>query len=570
MTKIHIKRIGPQVCALFIMLLCTGAFLNNAYAQESRGTIQGRVLDKSGAAIAGASVSATNLATNVTIPGKTDAAGAYFLPYLVPGMYTLRASAAGFKTTERPNLEVRIDRLLQVDLTLEIGTVNQTIQVTAKTPLLDVASANLGQVFESAQVAELPTSSGSPLSLVYLTPGTTRTFAGAPINEPELEQNLATQEEYNGLYEGSVEFLLNGVPNTQEGITSAGSGNVSAPPADIVSEFNVGVPYDASVGHTSGVVVSYNVKSGSNQLHGTAYYEKRSPNWDANSFFGNRSGQPIADFFYKYWGATLTGPVYIPHLYNGRGRTFFTQGYEGLNALDGTGAYIATVPTAAEKQGDFSALLALSSTYQIYDPATTTAVGNGTYSRTAIAGNIIPSGRITPIATAIVAHYPAPNYTIGTTAAGANNYIDANNGTPRGYYNSTTRIDHNISDKQRFYAVAIETIRTDGPYRTYWPDPVVGETFRGPGRQVALDDTYTFSPTFVLDVRYGMNFYKGAHAPLWQGIEPATLGFTGTTLAQLTEIGKGFPAIAISGLNSLAGEGADIDHSTNRDGVPRS
>jgi hypothetical protein len=153
---------------------------------------------------------------------------------------------------------------------------------------------------------------------------------------------------------------------------------------------------------------------------------------------------------------------------------------------------------------------------------------------------------------------------VGATAAGANNYIDSNNGTPRGYYNSTTRIDHTISDKQRFYAVAIETIRTDGPYRTYWPDPVVGETFRGPGRQVALDDTYTFSPTLVLDVRYGMNFYAGAHAPLWQGVDPSTLGFTGTTLAQLTEIGKGFPAIAISGLNSLAGESADVDHTTNQ------
>lgn len=552
----------PRFVAILLAIWLLG-FIGNAHAQEARGTIQGRILDSSGATIAGALVSATNLATKVAAAGKTDEVGAYNLPYLAPGLYTLSATAPGFKKTERANLELRINQRLQVDVTLELGDVRQTIVVKAQTPILETASANLGQVIDAGRVAELPTTDGSPMSLVYLAPGIANTYPAAPsaVSLPELQQNAITQSAFGGLPRGTIDYTLDGVPNTQNSIADYGSGFVNSPPEDIVSEFKVETPFDASVGHTSGMIVNFVLKTGSNKVHGSADFVDRQPGWMSNNWFSNRAGTPVGYFTYRRWGATLTGPVKISKIYDGRNRTFFTYGYEQMHDMQAGGAYITSVPTAAELQGDFSALLAIGSQYQIYDPATTTSAGNGRYSRTAFAGNIIPPNRISPIATAIAAHYAAPNAT--GAAGGVNNFINPDVLTPRYYYDHIARVDHNVSDKQRIYVRAGGNYRGDGPYRMYWTDPAIGENWKGPAKQLAIDDSYAFSPTLVLDVRYGMNRYAGGHLPQYFGFDPGKLGFTGTTESQLTEIDKFFPNINISGLQALAGEGTDIENSTN-------
>ncbi|HWB52596.1 MAG TPA: carboxypeptidase-like regulatory domain-containing protein, partial [Tepidisphaeraceae bacterium] len=472
------KRIDTRLWPTLVGLLLT--LTGNVCAQEARGTIQGRVLDSSGAIISGASVQATNLATKTVFRATTDAQGSYNLPYLAPGFYTLSATAKGFKRTDRSNIELTIDQRLQVDMVLELGSVQETVVVTAETPILDTASANLGQVVDSRRVAELPTPDGSPMSLVYLTPGVANTYPAAPsaVSAPELQQNAITQSAFGGLPRGSVDFTLDGVPNTQNSIADYGSGFVNSPPADIVSEFKIETPFDASVGHTSGLVVNFVLKTGGNSVHGSAWYVDREPEWGANNWFANRAGTPLGDFTYRRWGATLTGPVVIPKVYDGHDRTFFTYGYEDLSEIQAGGTYTTTVPTAAEVGGDFSNLLTLGSQYQIYDPATTTPAGNGRYSRTPFPGNVIPTSRISPIAQAIAGHYPQPN--APGEADGVNNFTNPNVGTPRGYYNHIGRVDHYISDKQRFYVRVAGNLRTDGPYRVYWNDPAIGENWRGP------------------------------------------------------------------------------------------
>jgi hypothetical protein len=552
---------GPLLLVLWLSVL-----VSSSEAQETRGTIQGRILDNSGSTISGASVSVTNVATKVRSTGKTEELGAYNLPYLAPGLYTLSATAPGFKKTERSNIELRIDQRLQVDLTLELGNVKESIVVTAETPILETATANLGQVVDSRRVAELPTPDGSPMSLVYLSPGIANTYPAAPsaTSAPELQQNGITQSAFGGLPRGSIDFTLDGVPNTQNSIADYGSGFVNSPPADIVSEFKIETPFDASVGHTSGSVVNFVLKTGANQPHGSATYVDREPGWGANNWFANRAGTPIGDFTYRRWGATLTGPVEIPKVYHGRDRTFFTYGYEDLSELQAGGTYTTTVPTAAEIGGNFSSLLAvgsIGSQYQIYDPSTTKPAGNGRFMRDPFPGNIIPANRINPIAAAIAGHFPQPN--APGAVDGVNNFTNPNVGTPRGYYNHIGRLDHNISDKQRFYVRVAANLRTDGPYRVYWNDPAIGENWRGPARQLAIDDVYTLSPTLVLNVRYGLNRYAGGHLPQYVGFDPASLGFTGGTEAQFTAIDKFFPTVSISGLQQLAGESADIENSTN-------
>jgi hypothetical protein len=551
---------------LWMIVLGSLTMAPAAYAQEARGTIQGKVLDGSGSTVSGAIVSATNVGTKVAISHTSDASGTYNLPYLAPGLYLLSATAPGFKRTERPNIELRIDQRLQIDLTLELGNVQETISVTGQSPILETATANLGQVVDSRRVADLPTPDGSAMSLVYLSPGVANTYPAAPsaVSAPELQQNAITQSAFGGLPRGSIDFTLDGVPNTQNSIADFGSGFVNSPPSDIISEFKIETAFDASVGHTSGSVVNFVLKTGSNQLHGSAFYVDREPEWGANNWFANRAGTPLGDFTYRRWGATLTGPVVIPKVYRGHDRTFFTYGYEDLSEIQAGGTYTTSVPTATEIGGNFSSLLAIPGTgpqYQIYDPATTRPAAGGRFMRDPFPGNIIPASRINPISAAIIKHYPQPN--APGAVDGLNNFTNPNVGTPRGYYNHIGRVDHNVSDKQRFYVRVAGNLRTDGPYRVYWTDPAIGENWAGPARQLAVDDVYTISPTLVFNIRYGLNRYAGAHFPQYVGFDPATLGFSGTTEAQLTAIDKFFPTVAISGLQSLAGESTDIENSTN-------
>ncbi len=544
-------------------LVVTLILVPTASGQETRGTIQGRALDRSQAALPNASVSVTNVDTNVTSKTTSNNEGAYVLPYLNPGIYKLVATAKGFKSIYRNGIELRVHDRLQIDLVFEVGDVSEQITVTGETPLLETASANTGQIIDSRRAAELPTFDGSPLSLVFLSSDIIYAYpnAATATQQPQLQQNSITQSNFAGSPRGTTEFTMDGVPNMQNSIADYGSGVVNSPPADIVQEFKVEQAYDASVGHTSGMVVNFSLKSGTNQLHGAAYYADREPELNANNWFANRSGQSRGDFSYRRSSASLTGPGYFPKLYNGKDRTFFTYGYETLHLTETSQAYTTTVPTSAQLKGDFSSLLAISSQYQIYDPATWRPTGTGRYQADPIPGNIIPTSRLSPIALAIAKHWPASN-TTGQTG-GVNNYTNNNNGTIRSYYNHVGRVDHVISDKQRMYVRVAANQRTDGPYRKYWDDVVSGQNWNGPARQIAIDDIYVLNPSTILNIRYGANRYAGQHSPDREGYDVTALGFPDATARQLRAIRQMFPTISVSGLVTLANESPDVLNSTN-------
>src|SRR5262249_18224738 len=211
------------------------------------------------------------------------------------------------------------------------------------------------------------------------------------------------------------------------------------------------------------------------------------------------------------WGRTLWGPVVLPKLYDGHNRTFWTFGFEGLHILRNLG-FTATVPTLAERRGDFSELLALGPQYQIYDPATIQPAANGRFSRQPIARNIIPASRIDPVATKILAFWPEPN--LPGTIAGRNNYfrtqdIDRNNKTWIG------RIDHSFSERHRIFGRVNSNNYSNSVQRI--PNISDGDLTVQDGYGFAFDDVYVFGPRLLMNVRYGLTYQNPSVSRFSQG-----------------------------------------------------
>lgn len=523
-----------------------------AWSQESRGTIQGTVRDSSGAVVPSAEVAVVNVDTNVSLEVTTSQDGNYNVPFLLPGKYNVIVSAEGFKHSRRESVEVRIADRLQVDFALEVGAVTDQVVVTAEAPLLQTATANLGLVVDARRLANLPLAHGSPFNLVFLGGGTLVASGYARTwQETSNLDGISDYFSFNGTPTATSDWTIDGSPNVQ---SSHGTGPANSPPADIVQEFKLETAFDASVGHTSGTVVNVSIKSGTNSPHGTGYGFSRNPDWDANTFFGNRIGAAKPSYAYKRWGASLTGPVYIPKVYRGRDRTFFAYAYEGVHRSEAYG-FTSTTVDPKFATGDFSSLLGISSQYQIYDPRTIQPAAGGRFSIQPFAGNIIPAARINPIAQKILEHYPQPNTTGRVDSV--NNFDLPNISDPDIYYNHTARVDHTISDKQRIFGRITGMRRQAGPYRNYYDDPAVANNFIGRTKQITIDDVYMFSPSLVMNVRFGINRFRSGHSPRKLGYDPAELGFSSDVTNLLTaKLGPMFPRVDVAGLMSIGSETA--------------
>ncbi|HCC58875.1 MAG TPA: hypothetical protein DEQ47_16765 [Solibacterales bacterium] len=546
-----IKFCFSALCVYLITLASPGM------AQESRASIVGRVTDSSGAVTPGVTITATNQSTNVSAHAVSNADGAYQILSLNPGPYRVFAELAGFKTYQRENIELRINDRVGVDILLEPGNVSEKIVVSGETPLLETASINVGQVISNRNIAELPIPHGSVRALFFLAGGVALAGGGNSIamkfQDPSRPASSSWLS-FNGSPLGSTEFTLDGVPNTQTSNSDFGEGMSNQPPADAIQEVKLETAYDASVGHTSGSHITMVLKSGTNDLHGTAYFFYRNPSLNANSFLSNMAGRPRLDFAYERGGFNINAPVRIPKIYNGKNRTFFSYTYEIMNDYSQGYPLLATVPTLEERAGDFSALLKLGSKYQIYDPATTSAVSGGRFSRLPFAGNIIPSSRIDPIAQKIQQFWPKPN--VAGLPDGTNNF-SVTSSDPNLYQNHIVRVDHVIGDKQRLYGHVAKYFKTEGPFRDYFLNQASGQFARIQPLNVATDYTYIFSANFVMDLRYGFQRYPIAGTPKSVGFDLSTLGFPQAVVNQLAyrnPLSVTFPTVGVSGVQTLNGE----------------
>src|ERR1043165_2418795 len=352
--KPRITRLA-EMFALMIPLLVLLFLPLSLNAQEARGKITGSVVDSNKAVVPGASVEIKDVARGTSTTLTTNDNGLFQASYLLPGTYQVVVEVTGFKKSIQDGVEVRINETTDLNIALEVGGAQETVTVTPDASALVATDANLGQTVDQKRIAELPLVHGDPYTLIGLSPGVT--YTGSTRLDRPFEPTHITGYAMDGVRGIRSDLLIDGAPSTA---TANGNEVIASyvPPSDITQEFKVQTAtFDAQFGNTEGGVTSIVIKSGTNLLHGSAYYFAEPGSWAANDFFGNARGTPRPETKSDRFGGYISGPVRIPWLYNGKNKTFFLFGYEGIRdsrpRFD-AGASVF-VPTAALRSGDFSA-----------------------------------------------------------------------------------------------------------------------------------------------------------------------------------------------------------------------
>ncbi len=500
-------------------------------------------------------VSATNTETKVATLATTNATGNYTIFYLIPGIYDLKAELAGFSTIARRGIEVQVGDKLEVNFQLQVAGTATSVDVAAETPLLNTESSSSGTVIDRRQITELPLPYGNPFMLTTLASGVV--FTGANMLQIRPYDNSVTANIRVDGAPGGSEFAIDGSPNTS---TTRGvqKGAVVAyvPPAEAVQEFKMETStFEARQGHAPGAAVNVTIKSGTNQIHGSGWEFTRPSSLVANDFFLRRAGQTPTALSVHRFGGTVGGPVLVPKVFNGRNRTFFFFAYENMMTDQPNGS-IQTVPSAANRQGDFSSLLAQN--IVIYDPNTAVSASGGRIQRSPFAGNVIPTNRLSPIAQNVLKYYPPPN--AAGDSQGSNNFISNNEAIDR-FNSQIARIDHTFNEKNRSFARLQRNFRNSPS--TGWEggdingiNPTQGLGYRG-NQGLALDHVFLASPSDLIDISAGIIRYYVGSGRMAAGFDPASLGFPASTTALFSGF-KYFPSFAPSGYGTVGASGGDF------------
>lgn len=547
---------GKWIWSIFLgastlLLICAFAW-GQAFVN---GSIVGTVTDTSGAVIPHVNLTLTNLETKAAMKSTSDSAGLYRFPNLPPGQYRLEAEKSGFTHLERGPIVVQVNTAVHIDVTMKVGAVTQTVNVRTTTPLLQPQSSSLGQVVNKRLTTELPLNGRDPLALVALVPGVVPqgTFGTNPVTlNPFAQGNV----QINGGAANQSAAYWDGAP-----LNAAGYGNLLAlvPTQDALQEFKVMTDnLPAQYGRFAGGVMNFVTKSGSNEFHGEAYEFLRNKVLNSNNFFNNANGVPLNAFTQNQFGGNLGGPII-------KDKTFFFASYDGFRLREGL-PLLFTVPTAAERNGDFSNLRdSQGNLIPIYDPLTTCGVngnpacqvdaqGNPVYTRQQFAGNIIPPGRIDPTAKTLTSLWGMPN-TAGQPYTNVNNW--AGNASEGGDMNEfIIRVDQNVSDKQRIFGrYTLNKFNNLGidPFKTDTYPLNIGTPEDTKTQQAVFDDSYTFSPTLVGDfeVSYMRQVYSRTPASL--GYNMSQLGPGWASLSRQVNF-KTLPVICVSQITDFCSQ----------------
>ena len=403
------------------------AFITSpAFAQTFTGGVRGAVKD-SGGIVPGVTVTLVNESSGASREAVSNAQGQYDFTAVNPGTYTVKAALTGFKTYENKGVRVGTQQFVTLDITLDVGQLQETITVTGAAPLIDTSNASTGSVIDSQQLSALP-SGGRSAFLFAVTVPTVVASGDAQFNRQQ-DQTNASLLSLGGGARRANNYLVDGVPVTD--LRNRASAN---PSIEALEGVNVQVhQYDAETGRTGGGTFNVATKSGGNQLHGAGFYQAR-PKWGtANNFYSARAGVPLPDTYFHLGGGAVGGPVV-------KNRTFFwfsTEGY-GSNTTRNAGNRL---PTAREKAGDFSqSTNAAGVVTPIFDPLTGDANGNG---RTQFPGNVIPANRLNPVALKMLSYLPNPTRDVSN---GSNNFDSIAQIEDRAMM-YTGKVDHRFSDK---------------------------------------------------------------------------------------------------------------------------
>lgn len=506
--------IGPVLCALF-----ASAFL---LSQTLDTGILGVVTDPSGAAIAGATVSISQVGTGIKRNTQTAADGKFEVRYLVPGEYSVEVQAAGFRAAVAKSLTLQINQQARLDVALQVGDVQQSIDVSATSPLLQTENGTLGEVIGRERIVNLPINGRTFTQLATLTPG---------VRVTEVNQYNSTGGSRiiaNGARDAWLQVNLNGVSM----VNNRSNYITMFPSMDAIAEFKVQTGnYSAEYGGNAGANVNVQLRSGANDLHGTLFEFFRNDKMDARNFF--RPGPFPKDVLRRnQFGTVVSGPII-------RNKTFFMASYEAIRSTrQSAGTNIVLTP--AERRGDFSANSTI-----LRDPFNNNAP---------FAGNILPTARLNPVSINLVNTYmPLPN-TTGTV-----NY----SGVTQGALNidqGLTRIDHYFGQKDQVFFHYIQ-MRRDFPNVELNPNFYYSAEF--PNSNLGFQHVHTFSPTFLNEARFGYNKANAAKLSPRTNTDftIASLGINGLNVGgpsgrPLRRDEQGFPVINITGYMGLGDSGA--------------
>jgi Carboxypeptidase regulatory-like domain/TonB dependent receptor len=528
---------------LLALVACCRVWPAITFAQQETATIAGTVRDASGAIVPGATVTVTNIQTNIAVKTQTGDDGGYVIPSLRPGDYSVSAESTGFQKTLRTGVTLQVAQVARVDIALQAGQLTESVEVVGATPLLDTLTSSRGSVVDQKKIVDLPLNGRDYNQLALLSPGV---LPGTP---RLASVNFKGVLNVNGNRTFNNVFLLDGVDNISYSNSFRGENvQLVQPSIEALQEFKIQTnAYSAEFGRSSGAVVNATIKSGTNTIRGSVYEFLRNDRLDANNFFSNALGAPKPKRERNQFGGAAGGPIY-------RNRTFWFADYEGLRDLEGV-PRVRQVPTAAEKAGLFSA--------SVVDPF---AAGRPEFSRNAQGQWVIPRERWDPVGAAIVALIPDPNVA-GTTIYASTPVTD----TRQDQFD--VRIDHQISNALTFFGrySFVDTL-------TFRPAPLLGlaegsfnDAFGSNDNRsqgLALGLTWIVSSSLVGDIRFG--YARGDYYTY-----PPNFGVDGAAEVGLRNVPNdpsivgGVPKVNIQGFDAVGRHTSTPQFQTPRTWNPR-
>jgi hypothetical protein len=489
-----------------------------------------------------------NTATQIEVRTLTNDSGGFLLPPAPPGDYEIEASAIGFATQRVTGITLDVGASKVIVLELQPASVHEVVQVEATPPELTTDRPDRSVVIDHSLVADIPLNVRNPLQLINFSPAVTKGNDGLS-GQNVTSQSRTNTWRINGAKGSTTDIAIDGATDTTAYYNQA----AGIPGVEAVEEYRVMTSaYAPEYGHTSGGGVQYALRSGTNKFHGSLFEYLRNSAVDAPGFNANKAGQAITPFRRNQFGGALGGPVELPKLYHGHDKTFFFVSYEGLRDSI-AGSYTGTMPTPLERTGDFSKTRDSNGNLIVmYDPATTrldpsAPAGTTRYIRTAFPGNVIPSERISPIATKILSYYPQPNQA-GVGQSTTTNYFSSAPGTNNND-RVDARLDHRISDRQLFYAHLdwfANNIKENNYYANYLAPVFANDLI--PGFNIMAHHTWSITPTLVFDHHFSWahsesNRVEPVH------VTPAQFGFSASTTPGITA--EMTPLISMTRTSSL-------------------
>ncbi len=473
------------------LVLLAGLFSARSASAQTAATIVGDIKDSSGAAAPNVAVTVVNEGTRIERKVQTNEAGRYRVSPLNPGTYTIQVEAPGFKKQVRSGVVLEVAAVLEVDFTLDVGELTETVEVTGVTPVLQTEETTVGNVVNSQELQRLPVNQRNYTRLILLMAGTSSVSRS---QQQGVSQSGTALFSVNGGRPQDNNYTLDGVDSNMQMMNSPGI----SPPMDAIQEFKVGTNTGSEFGRSMGANVTMVMKSGTRDLHGTLYEYLRNDAFDANEFFANRSGLGKTPFRLNQYGVAVGGPLMLPKV-DLREKMFWFFSWEGFRRRRGS-ALLGNVPPADFRRGDFSSLLTQASPIFLKDPLLTGNC-NANDGTACFPNNIIPQARINPaIPTALELMVPLPNRS-GIVQNLATNRSQAND---RDLFNA--RWDYNLNPSNTFF---FRYSKQNADLSDPNFNPNITQVSQFDVANYGGTWTHIFSPSTTLEAGFGFNHPDG-------------------------------------------------------------